>query len=710
MIRSDWRRLMARPAAALMMTAALPVAGLAETRPTLNFNGVTGLIDMPTAEAQPDADLSVTVSRFARTTRTTLTFQMTPRLQGSFRYTGVRGLALAGYGVNDTYFDRSFDLRYQLLTEGRWWPAVTIGLQDFIGTGLFSGEYVVATKNVTPRVKVTAGLGWGRLGSYGSFGNLGVRPGATQATGGTPNFKQWFRGPVAPFGGIEWQVNDKLGLKFEYSSDAYAEEAGKQGLFKRRSPLNFGAEYQLSEGVRLGAYYLYGSELGLMASFALNPTRRMTTGISGPAPAPVALRPSRQANPAAWSTSWAEAGPAASQGIAGTMASRLKAEGLVLESLAVTGSHAEVRLRNARYDSNAQAIGRAARVLTATLPASVETLDIIPVERGMNLSRVRINRSDLETLEHAPENAAALWQRTQITDAMAVAPGHVANPAPPPRLTWGLSPFLRYSVFDPSDPLRIDVGLRLSGELQLARGLYLAGSVTHRLAGNMDKYNRPSNSLLPRVRTEDYLRSRNDTELERLTLAWYMRPGKDLYGRVTAGYLERGFGGVSAELLWKPVNSRLALGAELNYVKQRSFTSATAFNTYTVATGHVSAYYALPNDFHVQLDVGRYLAGDIGATLSIDREFANGWRVGAFATKTNVSSTQFGEGSFDKGIRLSIPLNWAIGGPVRGTTNATIRPIQRDGGARLGVNGRLYETVRGSHSQKLDDQWGRVWR
>ncbi len=711
MIRPDWRRFTARPLAALLLTAALPAAALAETRPTLNFYGVTGLIDMPSAESQPDGELSVAITRFGPTTRSTLTFQIAPRLQGSFRYTGVRGLAISGANAKGIYYDRSFDLRYRLLDEGNWWPAVTIGLQDFIGTGVFAGEYLVATKHLGSRVKVTAGLGWGRLGSHNSFATTGTRPRPTRVTGGTPNFKQWFRGPVAPFGGVEWQVNDRLGLKVEYSSDAYTLESGRFKLFDRSSPLNFGAEYQVSEGFRLGAYYLYGSEVGLTATLALNPRRRVLPGISGPAPGPVTLRRSAQADPVGWSGSWASAGGTApAEDLVGKVAARLRAEGLTLDSLAVTATHAEVRIRNARYDSDAQAIGRVARALTATMPASVETFDIVPVERGMDLVRVRIARTDLETLENAPDNAAALHRRVEFSDAARVAPGHVGNPAAQPRLGWSLAPYLRYGLFDPTDPLRAELGLRLSGELRVARGLYLSGSVTQRIVGNLDDYNRASNSVLPHVRTDDYLRSKKDAELERLTLSWYARPGTDLYSRLSAGYLERGFGGVSAELLWKPVDSRLALGAEVNYVRQRSFTSATAFGNYSVATGHVSAYYALPSGYHMQLDVGRYLAGDVGATLSIDREFANGWRVGAFATKTNVSATQFGEGSFDKGIRLSIPFNWISGAATRGATSTTIRPIQRDGGARLNIHDRLYDSVRGYHAPSLSDQWGRVWR
>ena len=103
---------------------------------------------------------------------------------------------------------------------------------------------------------------------------------------------------------------------------------------------------------------------------------------------------------------------------------------------------------------------------------------------------------------------------------------------------------------------------------------------------------------------------------------------------------------------------------------------------YGIATGHVSAYYDFGNGFLGQLDMGRYLAGDVGATLSLDREFGNGIKVGAFATLTSASAEEFGEGSFDKGIRMTIPLNWVLGQSNRTEISPVIRPLQRDGGAR----------------------------
>jgi hypothetical protein len=177
------------------------------------------------------------------------------------------------------------------------------------------------------------------------------------------------------------------------------------------------------------------------------------------------------------------------------------------------------------------------------------------------------------------------------------------------------------------------------------------------------------------------------------------------------------FAGISGEVLWKPVDSRLALGAEVNYVRQREFDQGLGLRSVDTRgipipewNGHVSAYYDVPGGFDVELHAGRYLAGDWGATLRVARTFSNGWKVGAFATKTDVSAATFGEGSFDKGLFFEVPLAWLLGQPTQQSASQTIRPIQRDGGQRLDVEGRLYETIRDAHRPEVAESWGRFWR
>ena len=239
----------------------------------------------------------------------------------------------------------------------------------------------------------------------------------------------------------------------------------------------------------------------------------------------------------------------------------------------------------------------------------------------------------------------------------------------------------------------------------------LLGECGLKAFGNRDKSTRPSDSILPHVRSDANIYDKQGASgLEYLTLEYFARPGRNLYSRVSVGYLEAMYGGASAELLWKPVDSRLALGTEINYARQRDFNKQFGFQKYGIVTGHASAYYEFSNGFAGTLDVGRYLAGDWGATLRLDRTFDNGWKLGAFATVTDVSPSDFGEGSFDKGIQLTVPISWFSGRPAQKRIEAVIRPVLRDGGAKLDVRNRLYGLVSDYHDPTLQDQWGRFWR
>ena len=683
--------------------------------PSLNFYGSPGTMDMPSAEMLPDGQFTTSISYFGGQTRYNLTFQATPWMSATFRYNSIQDWNLGGFS---TYYDRSFDVRFRLLRERRYFPEITLGLQDFVGTGVYAGEYIVATKTFdTPSwggragqrgvLKVTGGIGWGRLGSFGSIGGKDNRPAFNSGdTGGELSYDQWFRGPYAPFAGIEWRPNDKLGLKLEYSSDDYVTETQTTSVFEKKSPINFGVEYQVSPRTRLGAYYMYGSELGVNLQIQLNP-KLPPTLMRVPAPQPVAQRPSRTANPGAWSTEWTQSRTAQLE-LRDVLEPVLRESGLLLESLTVTTDTAELRFRNLQYMSFANAVGRAARALSQVMPASVETFRIIPLSNGMALSATTIRRSDLEALEFDGNATDALLAVTAFADAPPLAETAIPSNDLYPDFSWSLAPYFSPSYFDPDRPFRIDVGLDLRGTYRPAPGWTISGILSQRLAGNV-KDGRPSNSQLPHVRTDQVEYAQYDTTMRNLYVARQWRAGRDLYARATVGYLETMYGGVSGEVLWKPVSSRLALGVEANYVVQRNFDQRFGFRDYKVATGHATAYYEFGNGFLGQLAVGRYLAGDVGATLSLDRTFNNGWSVGAFATKTNVSAAEFGEGSFDKGIRFRIPINWFLGKPSRQAFGTTIRPIQRDGGQMVNVPGRLYGQVRTAHREALTDQWARVW-
>ena len=683
-------------------------------RPVLGFMGVPGILDMPTAHSMQDADLSFSLGMLEGTRRGTLHFQITPRLSGVFRYVNLEGYR-AEVSARDQYYDRSFDLRYLLAEEGRYMPAVTVGLQDFGGTGIYSGEYVVATKTFG-RLRATGGIGWGRFGSHNGFTNpLGVfsdslerRPnvsGIDQT--GQVDFDQWFRGDAAFFGGVQYAVNDRLLLSAEYSSDAYESETSDRDFgFERDSSFNFGATYRLRDNIDLSAAWLYGSTFAVGLNYTFNPkTPTDYPGGLDQAPRAVQVRAPGSAADLGWTQ---QAG--ATQILRGDMQSFLAADGMMLESFAVDARTARASVRTGTQVYPAQAVGRTARIMTQLMPASVERFEITLVTPGgMPVSTVTVNRSDLEELEHAPDGSWQSFARARIEDSGPVRATGIPEGAFP-RYDWTFGPYLSAAYFDPENPLRLAFGLQLNGSYEPLPGLVFQGSLLKSLAENISGLP-PSNSRLQHVRSDANLYAEEaDFTVANLTATKYFRPGVDLFGRVTAGYFEPMFGGLSGEILWKPADSRLGLGLEVNYAKQREYDQGLGFLDYDVVTGHASAYYDAPGDFHYQVDVGRYLAEDWGATIGIDREFDNGIRIGAFATFTDVSFDDFGEGSFDKGVRFHIPLSALTGSRTDLSITRTIRPIQRDGGARLEMNTRLYEQVRAYQQPELQNEWGRFWR
>lgn len=703
-------RIKAALAASLVLYAGPLQANNPWSRQALNTLGSPGMLDMPTAHPMRDADAAFSAAFFNDTSRHTFFFQISPRLSGVFRYSGIDN-----FTGNGSFFDRSFDLRYALAAETPRRPAITVGLQDFGGTGIYSAEYLVATKTYG-RLRATVGMGWGRLGSQGGFDNplrvlsdrFDTRPNAIGGINSTGQLDSgnWFRGDAALFGGVQYWLNDRTILTAEYSSDAYVEEKARIG-FNQKNPFNFGASYRFKNGLEATAALLYGETVSLQFSYVANPKGpRVAGGGTDPALPPVRLRAPGTARDLGW-TKQADA----TDVLEYNTTQVFQTAGLSLDGMTTTARSVEVRFRNPTYQSSAQAVGRAARLLTTLMPASVETFVLIPVtDNGIAASRVTIRRSDLEELENKADGGWQSYARAEINDAVIYTTQVAPATQTFPRFSWGFGPFFDASFFDPSSPVRVDIGLSLNARYEPRPGFVFSGRIKQQLySGRGDLP--ATNSVIEPVRSNvGRYAEEGDTALEHLTGAYYFRPGENLYGRVTVGYLETMFGGISTEVLWKPVSSRWAFGAEANYVKQRDFDQQFGFQDYDVVTGHASAYWDVGNGYHLQVDAGRYLAGDWGGTVGFDREFKNGVSIGAFATLTDVPFSDFGEGSFDKGIRFTVPVAMLTGRSTKETFSRTIRPVTRDGGARLAVNGRLYESVRDYHQVGLQEQWGRFWR
>ncbi|EFH13090.1 YjbH domain-containing protein, partial [Teichococcus cervicalis] len=182
----------------LLLAAALLAgtpAGAQEVPATGGDFGGVGLIEMRNARFRPDGTLEGGTSLRHQRRFWFVNVQALPFLETTFRLTE-RLDGTSGAGMTT---DRAFDLKLRLLEESEYLPALAIGLQDFIGTGIYAGEYVVASKRFW-EFDLSAGLGWGRLASGGEWtsplalgsGRFRERP-RRVGRGGTLQ-SGWFRG------------------------------------------------------------------------------------------------------------------------------------------------------------------------------------------------------------------------------------------------------------------------------------------------------------------------------------------------------------------------------------------------------------------------------------------------------------------------------------------------------------------------------------
>lgn len=175
--------------------------------------------------------------------------------------------------------------------------------------------------------------------------------------------------------------------------------------------------------------------------------------------------------------------------------------------------------------------------------------------------------------------------------------------------------------------------------------------------------------------------------------------------RADLGLIEEMFGGFGGEILYRPIDNDYSLGLSVHRVKQRGYKQRFSFKEYETTTGHASLYYDFPMGISSQLSIGRYLAGDKGATIDLSRRFTSGFVLGIFATKTELSEEEFGEGSFDKGFYFSIPTSLFYSDFRTGNISFGLHPLTKDGGAFLIQHNSLFSILGDSSKNSILRDW-----
>ena len=669
-----------RFAAVLLIPCGLAYA---EPRITQNDFGGVGLLQTPTARMAPAGELSVNVNRTSPYSRYSVSLQPFEWLEGSFRYTAItnRRYGPESLSGDQSYKDKAVDVKLRLWQESHWAPELALGFRDVGGTGLFSSEYLVANKRYND-FDFSAGVAWGYLGNRGDFDNpLGgiddrfdTRPEGDGT--GDVNTNAYFRGRPSLFGGVSYQTPwEPLSLKLEYEGNDYKDEP-KDNHIKQDSPINLGAVFKLTDSVDLSAAW----ERGNTAMFGIT---LHTNFVSRKAPAktfdpPAERLPAHAPVTAPDQVNWAD------------VSRRLqKNAGYDVERVAQRGSELLVYGEQTNYFHSAKAVGRASRILDNSVNDDIDWFTLVNKRYDMPLEETSVPRETFREVVNNEEPLKSLHRTTEVNAAMPHRETTLYTQTRDP-LKYGVGLGYKQNVGGP-DGLLYQISADADAEYRFTRNTWWSGLLSVNLLNNYDNFTYDAPSGLPRVRTDlrQYMTT-SDVTMPTFQFNHARQLDQDWYGMVYGGYLESMFAGVGGEALFRPQGQRWSVGADLNYVRQRDFDQGFGLRDYSTVTGHITGYTDLPFDAQAAVSVGRYLAKDWGATVDLSREFANGVRFGAWATMTSATSEEYGEGSFDKGIYVSIPFDEMMSVSTMRRANIVWSPLTRDGGARLGRSYSLH--------------------
>lgn len=676
-------------------TAVLPTPRARDTMPTSNDWGLIGLLQTPTARMEKTGEARFNYSRVYPYGRSNIILQPLDWLETGFRYTNVSNrlygtTALSG---DQAYKDKSFDFKIRLAKESDRMPELALGMIDIGGTGMFSSEYLVASKR-SGNFDWSLGMAWGYLGGSGNIRNplsifdksFDLRQGMQSPSGGTVNTGSFFHGTTALFGGVQYHTpSDKWLIKVEYDGNNYQNEPQANNR-PHSSPVNVGVVYRHNPAIDLSFGFERGNTFMVGLTFHGRLDKLTTPKLSDAAMPPViAARPTEE-NPL-WARSIGDI-------VALTRWS--------VRNIGRAGGDLIVTIEDSHGAYWTERIDRIAAVLHRDAPADIERFVLVFAEQGIPLTHRVILREPWVTKQIRLRAMSERFETVAAAEPRNSARGETLwSPVQSPFGT-GIVPTFQQNLGGPDGFLLFRLGLAAPMKWRLSENTAITGAASLGLIDNFEKFKYDAPSNLPRVRTSvrEYMTTTSIT-IPYLQATRIGQLGKDHYLSFYGGLLETMYAGIGAEWLYRPWHGNFAFGIDINRVQQRDFKQNFNLRDYRVNTGHATLYWDTGwHDTHVKLMAGQYLAGDKGVTVELGRTFANGIALGAWATKTNVSAAEFGEGSFDKGIYLNIPFDAMMTSLSPAIANLNWSFLTRDGGARLNRNASLFNLTR-SRNKRL---------
>ncbi len=673
--------------------------------PSSSNQGNSGLLAIPNAKFMEQGSLRVSFSSSHPYEYTSFNASPFSWMEANYRYAEIKNKLYgpSAYSGNQSLKDKGFDFKIRLYKESFYIPSIAVGLRDIAGTGLFSSEYLVATKNFN-NLDLTVGLGWGQLGRADNLSNplKSIRESfkyrdSVAGEGGDFSYSNWFSGDTALFGGLEYHFR-RYGLTFKLEYDTTNQDENEDNPLRVDSRINYGMLFQLNENLNFGLAYERGNTF--RASFNIKGNFFEDT-IPKPLPKNVIDLSDEQKDKSFKNKNL----------FYSSLNRSLQDESIYIQAANYNDNEIDVAVASPRFNSFTRIAGRTARITSALAKSEVERINIHNMNGDLEIHTISFNRKEFLEANNNEGSANEALSKSIIFSESENPLFKRADFQPTvnfPEFSWNMSPGVKHQIGGPEGFYLGQLFWGTNTVIKFQRNLSLYTSFGINIYDTFNDFNNPSSSVLPHVRSDiqDYLKE-GKNNIQRMKLEYMFSPYKDIFIRADLGYLEEMFGGIGGEILYRPFKRDSAVGLTMHRVKQRGYDQLFSFRDYETFTGHLGFYTSI-NEVYAKLLVGKYLAGDTGFTLDLSRRFKTGFTLGVFATKTNVSEEEFGEGSFDKGFYFSIPTSLFYQDFRTGNISFGLHPLTKDGGAILHNHNSLWGILGDSNLKSVTRDWNHI--
>ena len=613
---------------------------------SFNNHGGIGLINMPTARFYDESSYGFTLYDGNPDQKITMTSFPYSWMEASFFYTNIQDKPYPGFPGED-YKDKGFNFKLRIKEEGVL-PAIAVGINDIAGTGFYSSEYIVTSYGINS-IDFHFGLSWGTLnGSRQSFKNpfgkissqFYDRPNSLEEKGGQFQPSRYFSGEKAsPFLGISFALNNKALIKLETDNIL---TPGQIGYEKAESDFSFGIDYAINNNLTIGIANERNNYFSVKFVFKNNPKEAIKK-----------YKYKKSDSIKVQDDKYRK------------LIKNIENNGIGVNKIIETSDSIGLELTQFAHPS-IEIIEEI--IASAKLDAGINK----NIKKDLRIANLQaVTELDAELLN----NSTLIYERKKSRNF------YTKN---------GL--VLRPFLASREDFFKGSLLLENNSEYVIKDNFFFSSNLKYALADNFDDLTIPPVNTYPaQVRSDikNYLRNiDNGIIIGRAQFDYHITPKKNHHIMITGGILEEMFTGIGAEYLYFKHDSNFAIGLEAFEVKKRDYQMKFGTLDYKNITNSINFYYRnyeyIP--FDMKISYGEYLAGDEGATFELSRSFLNGTKFGVFASFTDVSSDQFGEGTFDKGIFFNIPIYGNF-------INYTWRPLTKDPGAKLNRKHTLYDLL-----------------